>query len=170
MSYGHFGLDYLTQNVKTGELFYGGGLEKGIDGGLRALGNPNDSDAQEDNFTAFHLKTSLPQWFGLENWGHDDIDSRVKSKWVGVMGFTVDSLPFVGRVPVEGNKGEEWIAAGFNGYGMVNCWGSGKALAAMMLGQSPPETFPESYILTEERLAKMKVDGVVEGLLGEERK
>lgn len=160
---------------------------KGMYGGLKALGNPDDSDAAEDVLTGFHLKNSLPKWFGLENWGFDDVDSRVKSSWTGVMGFTGDLLPLVGKVPSgvasgdegkdedgkaeeEKGEGEEWIAAGFNGYGMVNCWGSGKALVSMILNQSPPESFPHSYILTKERLAKMRAEAVVEGLLGSEEK
>jgi glycine/D-amino acid oxidase-like deaminating enzyme len=181
--YDHFGLDYLTQNLKSGELFYGGGLVKGKYHGLAAFGNPNDSGAAEDELTISHLKNSLPKWFGQENWGSDDVDKRVKKSWTGVMGFTDDLLPLVGRVPggmgADGEskdkgedaveeEGEEWIAAGFNGYGMVNCWGSGKALVSMILNQSLPEDFPQSYIITKERLAKMKAENVVEGLLGAE--
>ncbi|GME71392.1 unnamed protein product [Ambrosiozyma monospora] len=35
--------------------------------------------------------------------------------WTGVMGYTFDSLPFVGEVPGESNK---FVSAGFHGHGM----------------------------------------------------
>lgn len=117
----------------------------------------------------------------------------VKSLWSGIMGFTPDHVPWVGRLPgsvashrgnylsaapttpttittngsangangangapgAPGGKGGEYIAAGFNGYGMPLCWGCGEAVAKMLLGQQDEisEWFPESLRITERRLA-----------------
>lgn len=114
----------------------------------------------------------------------------VKSLWSGIMGFTPDHVPWVGKLPESvashrGNylsaaptshttittngsangtngahgapseKGGEYIAAGFNGYGMPLCWGCGEAVAKMLLGQQDEisEWFPDSFRITEQRLA-----------------
>lgn len=112
----------------------------------------------------------------------------VKSLWSGIMGFTPDHVPWVGKLPesvashrgnylsaaptspttittngsangsapgAPGEKGGEYIAAGFNGYGMPLCWGCGEAVAKMLLGQQDEisEWFPESFMITEQRLA-----------------
>lgn len=112
----------------------------------------------------------------------------VKSLWSGIMGFTPDHVPWVGKLPesvashrgnylsaapttptittngsangsapgsAPGKEGGEYIAAGFNGYGMPLCWGCGEAVAKMLLGQQDEisEWFPESFRITEQRLA-----------------
>lgn len=121
----------------------------------------------------------------------------VKSLWSGIMGFTPDHVPWVGKLPgsvashrgnylsaapnspttitanggangangsangahgapgAPSEAGGEYIAAGFNGYGMPLCWGCGEAVAKMLLGQQDEisEWFPESFRITEQRLA-----------------
>lgn len=112
----------------------------------------------------------------------------VKSLWSGIMGFTPDHVPWVGKLPksVASHRGNylsaapttpttittngsangsahgapseargEYIAAGFNGYGMPLCWGCGEAVAKMLLGQQDEisDWFPESFRITEQRLA-----------------
>lgn len=111
----------------------------------------------------------------------------VKSLWSGIMGFTPDHVPWVGKLPgsvashhghylsaapttpttittngsangangAPGKARGEYIAAGFNGYGMPLCWGCGEAVAKMLLGQQDEisEWFPESFRITEKRLA-----------------
>lgn len=62
------------------------------------------------------------------------------------MGFTYDSLPLVGKLPssLTGRNlppkslGSEWMAAGFNGEGMVHAWRSGIAVAQMLLEHIDP--------------------------------
>ena len=78
--------------------------------------------------------------------------------WTGVMGFTSDGLPLVGRVPKEasGRDGScEFIAAGFNGYGMANAWLAGKHVAESLLGLENAEPVPQAYKITGERIASM---------------
>jgi len=185
------GLDYVTQNINTGELWYGGGLIRGEAGGRAAFGDADDTTM--DAMTRCHLHGAPPVFYGLENWGDDDEEEggggtgtstsntspRVKAEWSGIMGFTADALPLVGQLPLSatGRAGRgEWIAAGFNGYGMPNCWGSGRALAQQMMmmmmmmsasgkgeaGKEPlDESFPTSYLVTEERLRGMNGEEAV---------
>jgi glycine/D-amino acid oxidase-like deaminating enzyme len=61
--------------------------------------------------------------------------ARVVRSWAGIMGFTADGLPLIGRYePAPGLT----IAAGFNGGGFS--WGVivGKVIAGLLSGQEPP--------------------------------
>ena len=77
---------------------------------------------------------------------------------------TADFLPLVGRLPdfitdstsQNVSSGSQWIAAGFNGYGMPQCWGAGEAVAKLILGgdQGRQEVFewlPDLFEVTKER-------------------
>jgi glycine/D-amino acid oxidase-like deaminating enzyme len=168
--YDTLGLDYVTQNVSTGELWYGGGLIRGKDAGLSAFGDSNDEVM--DTMTRVHLHGAGPVFYGKENWGEEKGgEGRVKAEWSGIMGFTADGLPLVGNLPeiVTGRQGErEWICGGFNGYGMPNCWGSGKALADLMVLGKIGDDFPESYLVNQARLDGMKGENAVEVFFGSE--
>ena len=52
-----------------------------------------------------------------------------------ILGFTLDGMPLVGRVPGAGWGGRLLVGAGFNGHGMPVCSGVGEALAAMLSGR-----------------------------------
>jgi glycine/D-amino acid oxidase-like deaminating enzyme len=93
------------------------------------------------------------------------------------MGFTGDGLPLVDRVgkylsgrdPCDANVGGEWIAAGWDGYGMVHCWLAGKALAMIVTGHEAEvnEWFPrKEFSCSEERLGKMSPEGSLLRLVG----
>ena len=87
--------------------------------------------------------------------------------WSGILGFTSDGLPLVGRVPRELSNRDgdgEWIAAGFNGHGMDKCWLSGEAVARMALGKDTPD-FPDAFLLTRERRDRLGVDQSVEAFM-----
>lgn len=147
------GLEYMQQNAHTGEIFIGGGFLRATNGGLDEIGNADDRE--KDAAAQEYLAGVLPAFFGPEHWGADVAEKRVKSSWSGVMGYTPDGFPVVGRLSekVTGRKkGHEWIAAGFNGEGMVNCWLSAKALAMYMLGEDPSAFLPEQYLASDERL------------------
>ena len=167
ITYGGHGIDYITQNPKTDEIYIGGGFTRGRDDGIFDVGNTDDSSS--DRLTRAHLHGILPVAFGSENWGKDSsLGPRVKAEWTGIMGFTADGLPLVGNLPkfTTGRDGNgEWIAAGFNGYGMVNCWLSGKAVAHQILGKNV-DWFPEQFGVSSERLLAMKDEDVVRGFLG----
>lgn len=163
--------DYMCQNAKTGELFLGGGGVLPEEGDYEHLANP--SDASQSLTGRMHLRGVIASLFGGES-------PSVKATWSGVMGFSLDGLPLVGKLPTrpfvrsrENLDLGEWIAAGFGGYGMVNSWLSGKALAEQILGHGVPSWFPEAYTLTNERWdrldaflsSKMKSGGGFRSLL-----
>lgn len=132
----------------AGDIVIGGGLTKTIDQGLGEYGNTDDTTL--DRHTVSYLKSSTGHFFG-DNWGNDDAEGRVRVAWSGVMGFSGDGYPLVGPVP--GEKGL-YIAAAFQGHGMVNSFYCAKALTRMMLhcDQGLDSWFPDAYRINAQRM------------------
>jgi glycine/D-amino acid oxidase-like deaminating enzyme len=152
----------MQQNAKTGDLFVGGDVQR-----LDDFLSSDDSVVSADS--AANLTTLLPKKLFSKGWTNPITNSELSSApalhrvWSGILSMTADQIPIVGSVPISVSgrsvdKGE-WIAAGFNGYGMSNCWLSGEAIALMALGQPKPEWLPEAYLSTEERLTNEAVMG-----------
>ena len=161
------------QDATGGDLMFGGGFAQTRNCGLEELGVTDDSVLNPE--AAEHLKTALGKAFdppvgvGAEKKG----EFVVKSMWTGIMGFSMDSLPFVGKLPesmtkrtvfyeegkqieipivskhIKGNKrgmkGAEWISAAYSGEGMVNAWGCGKALASMIMESEADDKVAEWF-------------------------
>lgn len=163
------GLYYMTQNAHTGDIFVGG-----ENGSLPQLLTSDDS--QLGPISSVTLKGILPELFGDSYGWAETEDERVKSLWSGIMGFTADGVPLVGRVPESVSSrlhsNGEWIAAGFNGYGMVNAWLCGEVVVDMMMSahgevtKAVAEWFPEAYLVTEERLRGLTGGAAIERLFG----
>ncbi|KAH8698743.1 FAD dependent oxidoreductase-domain-containing protein [Talaromyces proteolyticus] len=172
------GFDYLTQlphdhAESNAEMMLGGGFAQGKNGGVDDLGISHDSELCL--YIDIHLSGALAAVFGHQNWGKTSGQS-VKNMWTGIMGFSADGMPWVGKLPSsltdrshdrnEGNAahGAEWVSAAFSGEGMVQAWLCGKALGLMILDhdgkQSTGESadvrswFPEQMVVTEERIRK----------------
>ena len=62
---------------------------------------------------------------------------RIEAEWTGVLGFTRDKKPLVGRV-----RPNVFAGVGFCGHGMPQCTGVGKALAQMVAGAEDSEVHP----------------------------
>lgn len=92
------------------------------------------------------------------------VQGQVKANWTGIMGYTADGVPLVGQLSHElsGRDGSgEWIAAGFNGIGMVNAWLCGEHIADSVLGKSQPRRIPSIYVATKERIDRSKVEHIL---------
>ncbi|KAJ5219542.1 FAD dependent oxidoreductase [Penicillium chermesinum] len=139
-----YGLYYLGQSAKTG-YFYFGGENTRIEDAVSA------DDSFVGSNSVLHLQSVLPKFFGQRpgsQW-------KLVSSWSGIMGFSADGLPLIGRLSssLTGRNGKgEWIAAAFNGYGMANCLMCGDALVSMILGEGSNEWLPGAYELSESRL------------------
>ncbi|PNY29988.1 Uncharacterized protein TCAP_00101 [Tolypocladium capitatum] len=134
------GFDYVTQRPDgedgtPGDLMIGGGLFNSKEQGLDQLGVWDDG--RVDFLPVAHVRGSLPTVFE-PRWG---AEGGLKKAWTGIMGYTGDQMPFVGRLPAPGgaramDEGSgQWIAAGFNGDGMVWAWLCGTAVGVMVLGK-----------------------------------
>ena len=158
------GLYYSNQNPKTGDIFIGG--EKVPVDELIVSDDSVVNEISKEN-----ISTILPRSFA-KGWTESE-RPEVRKVWSGIMGFTADHLPLVGKLPVRmtgrGEEGGEWIAAGFNGYGMAQCWSSGEAVAKMILGEDISDFLPGSYVASEERLLneeKMSPEAALKRLMG----
>jgi glycine/D-amino acid oxidase-like deaminating enzyme len=142
------GLLYLTQNPKSGYFFLGGDRAAPSD-----LSSPDDTQISSSGLQ--YLQEALPPTFcGPEVNGKCSSQTKLISAWSGIMGFTADGLPMVGRLSnalTERTGNGEYLAAGYNGYGMPTCWLAGETVASIALGKQKAEYFPDAYLLTEER-------------------
>lgn len=164
------GFDYITQSpAEDGSLYLGGGFLQGGPENDQDLGNTDDSSLSAQCLQ--HLEAVPSKAFV------HGIGARVEKKWTGIMGFTGDGLPMVDRVrsylsgkeDCEPNLGGEWIAAGWDGYGMVHCWLAGKALAALVTGHKADvsDWFPRNeFACSKERLDKMSAEGGLRRFVG----
>ncbi|KAK1622866.1 FAD dependent oxidoreductase-domain-containing protein [Colletotrichum phormii] len=141
------GLYYLQQNPLTGGIWIGNETAY-----MKDILTPDDTHVPKKARDA--LSTVLPKLF-LEGWAPEAKTSEVEAIWSGIQGHTADGLPIVGRIPdsITGDAGGgQWIAVGFNGYGMDKCWLTGEALVRMMFGEDVSDWFPLAYVVTEKRL------------------
>lgn len=162
------GFDYITQRPppraddkeEGDELMIGGGLFQSGKQGMDMFGDYDDRKL--DAMTLMHLEGVMPTIF---NWGAERPGRRMIKAWSGVVGFSGDMMPLVGRLdsritkrpivkstsnlpfPIEKKRVSsvepgEWIAAYFCGDGMVWAWLCGTALGIMLTG-SEHEDLPK---------------------------
>ena len=148
------GLYWMQQNAETGNLFYGGDTQK-----LDDYITSNDTSVSLD--AAENLKTLLPQRIFAKGWTDPETGTTISSMnpwrtWCGILSMTADQVPIVGPVPARLSGRDvdsgEWVAVGFNGYGMGQCWSAGEAIARMALGEDKPAWLPDVYLSSEKRL------------------
>ncbi|KAK4159567.1 putative FAD dependent oxidoreductase-like protein [Cladorrhinum sp. PSN259] len=164
------GFDYFIHRPDTperqGAILLGGALSQSGDDGFDEFGVPSDAD--RGLFIAAYLRGLLPTMYDPAR------ETKLVSSWTGIMGWSADLMPWVGRIPASltgrdvsgGSKGGispvlngEWLCAGYSGEGMTHAWGCGRALAAMMLGKGTAvkKWFPEEYGITEKRAEEADV-------------
>ncbi|KAJ4359848.1 uncharacterized protein N0V89_000404 [Didymosphaeria variabile] len=170
--------DYLTQlpvapPASHGEMMLGGGIAPASRQGLAEIGVADDSALSAD--IDVHLSGALSAVFGHGNWGPTQGNS-VKYMWTGIMGFSADGFPWVGKLPASLTHREsactskvggcEWAAVGYSGEGMVHAWLCGKALAILIRGEdgksvedlrSLEEWFPAQILISDDRVKNSKL-------------
>nr|XP_036581052.1 FAD dependent oxidoreductase [Colletotrichum truncatum]KAF6789225.1 FAD dependent oxidoreductase [Colletotrichum truncatum] len=145
--------DYVTQRP-NGDVMLGGGFGRSLKQGVDMVGVYEDGSTEA--LTVAHVAGVMRSVFGNEWTG------SVTRAWSGIICFTGDMAPFVGRVP-EGISGRkrgktslkvkvkevddddddgwrgavagEWVSAGYCGDGMVWAWLCGTALGVMISGR-----------------------------------
>ena len=80
-------------------------------------------------------------WARLEAYLRDELglDTRVSHRWVGVVGYTEDQLPYVGEVP--GRPGL-YVAGGYSGHGNLPGYVAGQEIADLITGRQVEPLFP----------------------------
>ncbi|KAI0741278.1 FAD dependent oxidoreductase [Daedaleopsis nitida] len=180
----HWG-DYLNQRPyegvpnPAGHYMYGGGY-----GAAKHERVGVWDDSIVDKGMAKWLRRRLPMFMDLggETDGLKELEAT--HQWTGIMGFSRDNLPWIGRVPGTA----VWLAGGYTGHGMPNATLCGKAVVDMLLGVEAGASvadaqeqvvekmgLPRGYLITEKRLAEAKelppvAEAVKLGLLGNNAK
>lgn len=126
-----YGYTYLMQRP-DGRLIVGGCRNKHPRGDM-----PTVNDASLEPVVSEEIRTFMKETFPAMA---KDGQLRVAYEWTGIMGFTPDALPMIGRL-----RGNEWIAAGYTGYGMPKVFGAGKAVADMIAGKLTEAEFVPQY-------------------------
>ena len=152
------GYEYMIQRPPgteaAGRIMIGGCTTKLPDGGVREFGTTDDTTY--DMAVVRLLEQCTKEYFGA-CWGEDDPRGRLSHYWTGIMGFSGDGFPLVGPVPGETDL---FVAAAFNGQGMVLCWLAGQALAHTLHGRRDEarSLLPSAFQITEDRM-KLKFKG-----------
>ncbi|KAF2149229.1 FAD dependent oxidoreductase superfamily [Myriangium duriaei CBS 260.36] len=133
-------LSYLIPRT-DGSIVVGGAMAKFAAYREQWYNNIDDScliDAAKDYYEDYMQQTYR---------GWEDSGAKVTKIWTGVMGYSFDSNPHIGRVP---DKDGQYIAAGFNGHGMPVVFLSAEGIAKMVLSDlsnsSKPLPFSETGI------------------------
>ncbi|KAF1957868.1 FAD dependent oxidoreductase [Byssothecium circinans] len=160
--------DYLIQRPfsgvpnPAGHLMFGGGRGAGK---LPTVGVSDDSVIDED--TAAYLRGALLKVLKLDGKTEGLKELKASKIWTGIMGYSRDDHPWVGKVP---QKEGLWLVGGYTGHGMPNATLCGKAVVDMVLaelegkdvekvqlGMVEKGDMPKSYLISEERIAKARL-------------
>lgn len=154
----------VSGHRRGGHLMFGGGRGKATYG---SVGISDDNII--DPGSAEYLYTSLPKMLDLGS----DKPLVISHVWTGVTGYSIDNMPWVGRVPVDasGNKFKDgmWLCGGYTGHGMPNATLCAKAVVEMLLGEEAGESYDrvserllaseeisDKYLITKARLEAVK--------------
>jgi glycine/D-amino acid oxidase-like deaminating enzyme len=159
--------DYLVQRPfegvpnPRGHLMFGGGRGAGT---LPSMAVSDDSVIDEGS--AAYLRGALLKVLALDGETADVKELEAAAQWTGIMGYSRDDHPWVGKVP---DKEGLWLCGGYTGHGMPNGTLCGKAVVDMVLGEQEGKNLselqeqmvkdgdmPRSYVLSKERIERAR--------------
>ena len=141
----------LPQGSKfAGDIIIGGCSTQGPSGGVDEFGTTDDTAVDPTIIRC--LQACTGKYFG-RNWGDDNPHGRIRQQWSGIMGYSADELPFVGEIPDEKNL---FVAASFQGHGMVLCFLTARALVRMIYEDDDKlgRAFPRAFRITKSRMER----------------
>lgn len=165
--------DYLIQRPYSGvpnpagHLMFGGGRGEAA---YPTVGVSDDSVLDEK--IAAYLRRALLTVLKLDGSTQGLKELKAAKEWTGIMGYSRDDHPWVGKVP---EKEGLWLCGGYTGHGMPNGTLCGRAIAKLVLenldGQElqnvqaemvEKNELPASYLITNDRIAKARTMPIVE--------
>ncbi|KAF2264173.1 FAD dependent oxidoreductase [Lojkania enalia] len=164
--------DYLIQRPYEGvpnpggHLMFGGGRGSS---NLPTIGVSDDSVIDEG--AAAYLRGALLKVLRLGGDIEGLKELKAAAQWTGIMGYSRDNHPWVGKVP---DKEGLWLCGGYTGHGMPNGTLCGKAIVDMVLGEEAGDNvlalqdkmvkegnIPKSYLISKERIANARLQPTV---------
>jgi len=141
--------DYCIQR-QDGRLVLGGKRWDGQDGHGQAF-IYNDSEIEPGIGQA--LRGWLQNMFGIDLvkdkeeliQTESDLKCYIEREWTGIMGFTRDILPLIGRWKEHGD-GAEYVLGGFNGSGMTHCFKAGQDIANLIDSRKRGDNTTPEYL------------------------
>ncbi len=123
MVYARWGFEYLQQRP-DGRILVGGFSDVDADGSY------TDSDAGSPLI-----------WDRVEQYLREDlgVEPEITHRWAGVVGYSDDSLPYVGEVP---GRAGLYVSGGYSGVGNVPGFMCGRDIADAIAGQGRDPLFP----------------------------
>ena len=123
MVYARWGYEYLQQRPD----------------GRILMGGFSDVDA-DDSYTDSDAGSPMI-WERVERYLREDLGTNggVSHRWAGVVGYSDDSLPYVGEVP---RRPGLYVSGGYSGVGNVPGFMCGRDLADTIAGNGPEPLFP----------------------------
>ncbi len=159
--------EYLVQRPPSGEagaeLILGGGRTLAQD---RGVGQSRD-DVVEPAVAAY-LRSTLGASMRLDPQPGGDGEEkkaapelRASYEWTGVMGYSRDGHPWVGRVPLSAGGGDGlFVCAGYTGHGMATAPLCARAVAEMMVDDDDEGEavldLPRAYVVSDERIQRAR--------------
>lgn len=142
MRYGTKDYDYLIQR-KPGDIVVGR-----ANMGRKATGDDSQTDlspmAQLRGMATEVTASPAP-----------DAGALITHAWSGILGFTQDAAPFVGRLPFPGRH-HQWVCGGYHGIGMVKAFRTAQMAALLILNEPLGDEYPRSTLVSDERIQTLK--------------
>ncbi|KIK61775.1 hypothetical protein GYMLUDRAFT_96617 [Collybiopsis luxurians FD-317 M1] len=146
--WGKVNYDYLVQRPQDGIIILGGG--KWNVNYTKIAGQTDDSTKQPE--ITQYLKNAMATHY--EGWGIENAGEGLLCDWTGIMGYTREDIPFVGKLD---GKPNAYINAGHCGHGMGRIVSCSKGIATLICGGSWKETgLPECFQPSSDRLRLKK--------------
>lgn len=144
MSFNNGG-EYLIQRP-NGNFVLGGGRRFGTGNGYESFSSSRAGQEEIDADVDLYLRSFFTQTLCFDNGrflspvsqskeGNAIYSKQYKivNQWTGIMGFSTDEIPLVGKVPSFVEQSQEYCIAGFTGHGMPRIFLSAKSLVKQIL-------------------------------------
>lgn len=136
-----------------------------IVGGAQSIFKPHRSEWYDNTDDSILIPSAQDFYDGYMQrtfHGWEDTGANVDQIWTGVMGYSYDSHPHMGRVP---EREGQFVVAGFNGHGMPVIFLGAEGVAKMVGDDVTFEEtgLPSLFKTSKERMEKAERLGEEEG-------
>ncbi|CAG9978445.1 unnamed protein product [Clonostachys byssicola] len=142
LRYGDKDYDYLIQR-KAGDVVVGR-----ANTGRKATAD----DSTTDISAMAHLRGFADEALASPRRGSS---AYITHAWAGILAFSQDAVPFVGRLPFPGRK-NQWVCGGYHATGMIKAFRASQLCARMVMGGQIDYEYPQSFLITKKRMHALR--------------